>query len=383
MKPYARRVNPPTPLRRAVRRLLKSLAVVLLALGSAGLVAGCCVFSGPRYTGPKSDHFDGEHFVNQTGPRHSGFGDLMKWATTRQKGPWREWTDAQPGPPPPRRVGPGELRVTFVNHATTLVQLDGLNVLTDPIWSERCSPVSFAGPKRHRPPGLRFEDLPPIDAVVLSHNHYDHLDLPTLRQLQDAWHPRFFVGLGNRALLEKAGLDRVTELDWWQEAKLSPEVTVSSVPAEHFSNRGMCDRDSTLWTGYVMKGRGGPVYFAGDTGYGPHFRQIRERFGPVRLALLPIGAYKPEWFMAPVHTSPLEVVRAHQELQASTSAAIHFGTFSLGDDGQDDAPQALTAALEQAGPAAAGRFWILGFGEGRDVPPLPGSNPDSPNPTQP
>ncbi len=374
-------MNRPSPLRRTLRRLLRAALALMLLLVATGVVAGCCVFSGPRHTGPVTDHFDGEKFVNQGAVEEHGFGAVLKWATSRKPGPWREWTDAPYGPPPPRRVGLGELRVTFINHATTLVQMDGVNVLTDPIWSDRCSPVSFAGPKRHRPPGLRFEDLPPIDAVVLSHNHYDHTDLPTLRRLEDAWHPRFFTGLGNRALLEKAGLGRVTELDWWQEEPLAPGVSVSSVPAQHFSNRGMCDRGGTLWTGYVVKGPAGPVYFAGDTGYGPHFRQIRERFGPVRLALLPIGAYKPEWFMSPVHTSPAEAVRAHQDLEAGTSMAMHFGTFSLGDDGQDEAPAELAIALEKAGPAA-GRFWVLGFGEGRDVPPRPssGTSPDSTTP---
>ena len=369
-------MKPRSRLRRALRRLTFALLLSFLALSGTGLLAGCCVFSGPRYTGPTSDHFNGERFLNQSGARAQGFSAIFKWARTRKPGPWREQLDAPYGPPPPRRVGLGELRVTFVNHATTLLQFDGLNVLTDPIWSDRCSPLSFAGPKRFRPPGLRFEDLPPIDAVVLSHNHYDHMDLPTLKRLEAAWHPRFFTGMGNRALLEKAGLSRVAELDWWQALPLSPGVTVSSVPAQHFSNRGLCDQDATLWTGYVFTGPAGPIYFAGDTGYGPHFRQIRERFGPVRLALLPIGAYKPEWFMAPVHVSPAEAVRAHRDLQAQTSAAIHFGTFALGDDGQEEPPRALAEALSQSGPDTS-PFWVLGFGEGRDVPPLAHPTPGS------
>lgn len=371
------------PARRLARYLLRGMLVVL-AVPASGFLIGCCAFSGPRYTGPQSDHFDGEKFFTPgRADRHLDLGALLKWRRERHPGPWREWTDAPPGPPPPRRVGTGELRVTFVNHATTLLQLDGLNVLTDPIWSERCSPVSFAGPRRHRPPGLRFEDLPPIDAVVVSHNHYDHMDLPTLKRLQDAFHPRFFVGLGNRALLERAGLSRVTELDWWQQVPLAPGVVLSSIPIQHFSNRGLCDSDATLWTGFALQGPSGTTVFAGDTGYGPHFRQIRERLGPIRLAVLPIGAYRPEWFMGPVHMSPADAVRAHRDLEATASVAIHFGTFALADDGEDEPPRALAEAL--AGSPDASRFWVLGFGEGRNVPAdtRTGVNPASGPPTPP
>ena len=314
-----------------------------------------------------SDHFDGKRFHNQETTEHGGFGLLLKWALNREPGPWRSWTDAEPGPPPPARVGPGELRVTYVNHATALVQMDGVNLLTDPIWSERCSPVGFAGPRRVRPPGLRFEDLPPIDLVLVSHNHYDHLDVPTLRRLHAAHGPRALAPLGNRRLLERTGL-RADELDWWDAVDLGA-VTATLVPAKHFSSRSVSDRDRTLWGGFVVTGAAGAVYFAGDTGFGPHFAQIRERFGPVRLALLPIGAFRPTWFMSRVHVSPDEAVRAHQVLEAGTSVGIHFGTFRLADDGQDEPPARLEQALREAEAASARpRFWVLGFGEGRDVP---------------
>lgn len=340
---------------------------VSLAVVGAGAVMGCCIFSAPRYRGPASDHFDSERFRNRRSIEHGGFGDLLRWMWTREPGPWQDSTDALPGDPPPRRVGPGELRVTFVNHATVLVQMDGINILTDPIWSDRCSPVSWAGPKRVRPPGIRFEDLPPIDLVLVSHNHYDHLDIRTLDHLAREHHPRIFSGLGNRALLQSKGISGAEDLDWWQSAEIAAGVRVTAVPTEHFSGRGLCDRDRTLWVGFVVTGSAGSVYFAGDTGWGPHFQEIRARFGAPRLALLPIGAFRPEWFMSRVHISPDEAVQAHQVLGAGTSVAIHFGTFRLGDDGQDEAPERLRSAIERAGEPRP-RFWVLGFGEGRPVP---------------
>ena len=349
-----------------LRRALLTALGVLVLLGGTGLGVGCHAFSAPVYRGPKSDHFDGEQFINQE-PREPRM-TFLGWQLNRDRGPWTEWLDASPGAPPPRRVPVGSTRVTFVNHATTLLQLDGVNVLTDPIWSERCSPVSFVGPKRVRPPGLRMEDLPPIDAVILSHNHYDHMDVPTLKQLAARYpNARFFAGLGNKVFLESKGLRNVTELDWWQEVRLTPEVKLVSTPSQHFSNRGLNDRDGTLWTSYVLQGPSGVTYFAGDTGYGKHFRQVREKFGPVKLAVLPIGAYKPEAFMEVVHDSPKEAVQASIDLEARVSVPMHYGTFNLGDDGQEEPVTELHKALEAlAGPKP--EFWVLGFGEGRDVP---------------
>jgi L-ascorbate metabolism protein UlaG (beta-lactamase superfamily) len=349
-------------LRRAVLTGLGAL--LLLGTTVAGVV--CHAFSAPVYRGPTSDHFNGESFHNQE-PRQSRM-TFMQWQMNRERGPWTDWTDSPPGPPPPRRVERGSLRVTFINHATTLLQLDGVNVLTDPIWSERCSPVSFVGPKRVRPPGLRFEDLPPIDAVILSHNHYDHMDVPTLKRLAARFpNARFFAGLGNKAFLESKGISSVTELDWWQEVQLTPEVKLVSAPAHHFSNRGLDDQNGTLWTSYVLQGPSGVTYFAGDTGYGKHFRQVRERFGPVKLAVLPIGAFKPEAFMEVVHVSPKEAVQASVDLEAKVSVPMHYGTFNLGDDGQEEPVTELRKALE-ARPEPRPEFWVLGFGEGRDVP---------------
>jgi L-ascorbate metabolism protein UlaG (beta-lactamase superfamily) len=319
------------------------------------------------YNGPLSDHFDGERFRNQRPLRARGFRDLLRWQRNRNPGPWPSWTDAEPGPPPPRVVQGDRVRVTFVNHSTVLIQLHGVNILTDPVWSNRASPVSWAGPRRRRPPGIRFEDLPPVHLVVISHNHYDHLDLPTLKRLYRKHRPRFVVGLGNAELLRSRGIDDAIELDWWQRFAVTDEVSVTMVPAQHFSSRGLCDHFATLWGGYVVQGRAGSVYFAGDTGFGPHFAEVRARLGPPRLAILPIGAFRPRWFMSPMHISPDQAVEAHRLLGARTSLAVHFGTFPLGDDGQDEPVTELRRALKQQGVQDE-RFWVLAFGEGRDVP---------------
>jgi L-ascorbate metabolism protein UlaG (beta-lactamase superfamily) len=329
------------------------------------------LFRGGSYRGPVSDHFDGRRFFNLDPTPRGGLRPFLRWQwerMTRGAGAWPRWIDVPPGPRPPERVEGDGLRVTFVGHATTLIQTGGLNILTDPVWSERASPVAWAGPRRHRPPGLRFDDLPRIDVVLLSHDHHDHLDLPTLRRLAAEHGPRFVAGLGNRRLLADAGIRPIQELDWWQEVELSG-YGVACVPARHFSGRGLRDRGASLWCGYVLRGPGGPVYFAGDTGFGRHFEEIARRFGPPRLALLPIGAYLPQWFMGPVHMSPPDALRAHRVLGARASAALHFGTFRIADDADGEAVAILTELLRGEG-ADSPEFWILDLGEGRDVAPV-------------
>ena len=344
---------------------MKRAAIVT---GTAAAIAALAVglerylLAGPHYRGPQSDHFDGKRFHNHQSGWQSGE-SFIKWMLNREKGVWREWVDDPPGPKPPARVP--DLRVTFVNHATTLVQMNGVNIITDPIWSQRCSPVQFAGPKRHRPPGIRFEDLPKIDVVLVSHNHYDHLDVATLRRLQKRDDPKILAPLGNAELMAQHGIEGARDLDWWNSAGPIGPLTITLVPSQHFCARGVSDRNATLWGGFVVSGPAGNVYFAGDTGWGKHFGEIAQRFRSVRLALLPIGAYLPRWFMKPVHISPAEAVDAHHALKASTSVAIHFGTFHLGDDGEHQPVEDLQRAMAGKGDP---RFWVLGFGEGRDVP---------------
>lgn len=351
------------------RRWLLWLASLILGLSVTGLGVGCAL-SAPRWNGAKSAHFDGQGFFTPDAPKAvGGFGslegltNLIKWQTTRERGPWKPYRDEPFGTPPPREVSRGAMRVTFINHATTLIQLDGINVLTDPMYSRRCSPTDFAGPERVRPPGIRFEDLPRIDVVVLSHNHYDHLDVATLKRIAETW-PRvqIFAGLGNRAFLAQHGLESI-ELDWWDKRTVG-DIAVTSVPNQHFSNRGLSDANGTLWSAWVLTGANGHAYFGGDTGYGPHFAEIAKRVGPMRLAVVPIGAYRPEWFMSAIHMSPKEAVQAAIDLDAALAVPMHYGTFSLADDGEDEPVDALkTALLTQPAP-----FAILGFGEGRDVP---------------
>lgn len=356
-------------------RMWQAVAVIIVSVLAFATIVGCCAFSAPGYFGPKSEHFDGRRFFNQDRRADRGPLDHLKWIINRERGKWQKWTNAEPGPKPLKRVGNGELRVTFINHSTLLIQMDSMNILTDPAWSERSSPVWFAGPRRVRSPGIRFEDLPPIDVVVVSHNHYDHLDLPTLKRLYLQHKPKIYVGLGNKLLLDRSGIEQVCELDWWQQVELSNSIRLACVPAQHFSGRGLCDRNKTLWAGFVFESQAGTVYFAGDTGFSSHFEQISDRFGPIRLALLPIGAFLPKWFMSAGHLSPDDALKAHFILGAKASVAMHFGTFPMADDGQSEPADRLSAAIAETGMRQT-RFWILGFGEGRAVPPMSRSPDD-------
>jgi L-ascorbate metabolism protein UlaG (beta-lactamase superfamily) len=335
---------------------------------------------------PTSDHFDGSRYFNPgviqsptpgQQPKRGSTGWIWHWFFGIEWPVWPEVNNRPPGPPPATRVSRSEIRVTSIGHATFLIQMDGVNVLTDPIWSDRCSPVKWAGPKRHRAPGIRFEDLPPIDVVLISHNHYDHLDLPTLERLAAPGTKRAITPLGNLDLLRSAGFPAVDVLDWWQSIDLSADVTITLVPAQHFSSRTFWDRNETLWGGFVVSGPSGNVFFSGDTGYGPHFKEIARRFSPIRLALLPIAPFRPQpsqeasqSYRLSVHMRPAEAVKAHLDLDAQISVAAHFQVFQLGPDGFDDAVNQLASALRDRG-LAPDRF----------VAPLPGQSvkaPESP-----
>ena len=351
------------------RRRARLIAAGITGAAGFALVAVGCSLSAPRWRGPAGPHFDGKRF-RSIEPLDHGFSDFFRWMTHRERGPWPDFTPAPPGPRPPERADPGRVRVTFVNHSTVLVQIDGVNVLTDPIWSERASPVSWTGPRRHHPPGIRFEDLPPIDAVLVSHNHYDHMDLPTLRRLAAARRPRIFAGLGNSAFLAGHGVAGSRDLDWWDSVSLAPGVILTAVPARHFSSRGPFDHDRTLWCGWVVTGPSGSFYFAGDTGWGSHFQMIRDRFPNLTVAFLPIGAYRPRWFMAQAHIDPEEAVRAQEVLGASTAIAIHFGTFAQADDGESEPLEALRAALARRSDPKP-RFLALDNGQSVELPVPP------------
>jgi N-acyl-phosphatidylethanolamine-hydrolysing phospholipase D len=317
----------------------------------------------PAY--PASDHYDGRRFhaAWPTGPG-SRWQDAFKFFFG---GGRPAWHDVPVNPTvPPRSAGPGGFVVTWIGHASLLVQLEGVNLLTDPQWSYRASPVRWAGPRRYMAPGVRFGDLPPIHLVLLSHNHYDHMDRDTLVRLYEAFHPVFCVPLGDAALLAAWGIPGAREMDWWDHETVSG-AGVTCVPAQHFSSRSPFDRDRTLWAGWVVKAGGRSFYFAGDTGYGPFFRDIGARLGPFDLAAIPIGAYDPPGFMLPIHLNPEQAVVAHQDVGAARSLAIHWGTFKLTLEPQDEPPARLRTAAAACLPDPD-RFWIFRAGETRVVP---------------
>jgi L-ascorbate metabolism protein UlaG (beta-lactamase superfamily) len=239
-----------------------------------------------------------------------------------------------------------KLSVTWIGHATTLVQIDGVNILTDPIWSERCAPVSFAGPKRFTPPGISLGDIPKIDIVIISHNHYDHLDLPSLRILEEKFKPVFFVGLKNKKFLNDEGLTNVEELDWWESREVKGLI-INFTPTQHFSARGVLDRNATLWGSYVVQGQKNSFYFGGDTGYFSGFKTIGEKFPNIDIAILPIGAYDPRWFMHPIHMDPEESLQAFLDLKARFMIPMHYQTFVLTDEALDEPLKLITEIISK------------------------------------
>lgn len=335
----------------------------LLLIIAFGIVLAGWWFSAPGYFGPTSDHFNGTTFTNLSHVEDKGFIDVLKWSINREEGEWTELSerDVAFGEKPAARVM-NSLAITYVNHATFLIQSGGLNILTDPVWSERVSPLSFAGPKRMRPPGIRFEDLPEIDLVILSHNHYDHLDIETLKKLNDLYSPEFITPLGVDLYLNQQGISNTIALDWWDDQSVSESLNVTSVPAQHFSSRGLFDRNKTLWAGYVLETESGNVYFAGDTGYGDFFKEIGERFDNITVGLIPIGAYKPQWFMSPIHVNPEEAIQVHKDVNAEISFGMHFGTFPLADDGMKEPVNDFTEAMKKPGNAGV-NFKLLTEGD--------------------
>jgi len=279
---------------------------------------------------------------------------------TTRRTPWPAWIDDLPQRPLLRTVEPAV--VTFIGHATFLIQTAAGNILTDPMYSRRAGPFNAFGPRRVRPPAVRFEDLPPISAVLLSHNHYDHCDLRTLRSIAERFDPVVITPLGNGPLVRSAGIRQVEELDWWQETTRLPQLPITLTPAHHFSARTPFDRNRALWGGFMLVVEGRRLYFAGDTAYAPVFPDIRRRLGPIDLAILPIGAYEPRWFMKSVHMNPAEAVQVHLELEASESIGMHFGTFQLTAEGIDEPLRALEEAL-RATPSPSRPFRTLAFGE--------------------
>jgi L-ascorbate metabolism protein UlaG (beta-lactamase superfamily) len=307
------------------------------------------------YAGPVSDHFDGERFFDPRGAPPKGRRDLLRWMVDRHwratKAPWPAWAPSPYADRPPARVEGAAWRISYIGHASLLIQTAGLNLLCDPVWSMRASPFGFVGPKRVNDPGIAFADLPPIDVVLVSHGHYDHLDVVTLSRIAAAHRPRVITPLGNDAIMR--GHDPAIEAeahDWDTRVDLGAGVAVTLVSARHWSARNLSDRNMTLWASFVIATPGGIIYFVADSGYGDgsHFRHASERYGPVRLAILPIGAYEPRWFMRDQHMNPAESVQALIDCGAEIALGHHYGTFQLTDEPFDAPLLALAEALKAA-----------------------------------
>lgn len=309
----------------------------------------------------RNDHFDGKRFHNVFEKRDHLFKDIFKVLTTSNRKKWPKIEANSHWPRLHLVLNQGQAAVTFVNHATLLIQLPGLNILTDPVWSKRVSPLRFAGPKRARQPGIAFDELPKINPVLISHNHYDHLDLATVKKLAERDHPRILISKGDLDILERHQIDNAREMDWWEKENFA-SLEINFAPTQHFSSRGLLDRNRSLWGSFMIRHQGKNLYFGGDSAYSAHYRQIRERLGPTDLAFLPIGAYEPYWFMGLVHMKPEESVQAHLDLQSKQSVAIHFGTFQLTEEGIDEPVARLNQRLNEVG-LSADRFTTLGEGE--------------------
>jgi len=305
-----------------------------------------------------SDHFDGWKFHNLRNVQTSSFSQVPRMMTERGT-PWPAQVPVTPRRPAP--LGAATAIVTFIGHATFLIQTKAGNILTDPIYSNIAGPLNLAGPRRSRAPGVRFEDLPPISTILLSHNHYDHCDVRTLRMLRKRFNPIVLTPLGNRRVVAKAGLNKLEELDWWDGATTAAWPVILT-PAQHFSARTPFDRNRALWGGFLIEVNGKRIYFAGDSGYGDLFKDIGMRLGPFDLALLPIGAYEPRWFMQPIHMNPAEAVEAHLDLGSRQSIGMHFGTFRMTIEGID-APLAALDEARQANNLSPAQFRTLDFGE--------------------
>jgi len=308
---------------------------------------------------------DGERFELPSSGRVNAVGDFWKWQTSGERQKWPAWVDNADHPAPRDLIHDGGLTATWIGHATVLVQTAGLNILTDPFFSLRASPFQFAGPKRVRHPGVALGDLPRLDLILLSHNHYDHMDMPALRKLVKQHDVPILTPTGNARIIRKwVRGAKIIERGWHDEFRLGTDAVFTPTPALHWSKHNFWDRNRALWSAFWIKAGGRNIYFAADTGFGTgaHFAQTRERYGEPDLALIPIGAYEPRWFMKAQHIDPDEAVKAHKLLGAKASIAIHHSTIQLTDEAMGDPPRALAAARLAHG-IAAHEFWALDVGE--------------------
>jgi N-acyl-phosphatidylethanolamine-hydrolysing phospholipase D len=368
-----------------IRLMQRHLRIVFHALGLLCLLSAHSSTIGQEHAAGL--HHRPQGFQNNyTAFEPKGFFELLRWRLDAARNGL-----PPPGQPTPQLAadldfirtnavaGPAmQPAVTWIGHATVLAQFGGINVITDPMFSERASPIGFLGPKRHLPPGVALRDLPRLDAVLISHNHYDHLDAMSVRALnaQAGGPPLFVVPLGMKPWFAEQGIDRVVALDWWQSHKLVTslgEAEIVLTPVQHWSGRGLTDRLSTLWGGFAVFAPDFHLFFAGDTGYSKDFADIRARFaerqrdGGFDIALLPVGAYEPRWFMAQQHVNPAEAVQIHLDLAAQRSLGVHWGTFELTDEALDVPPRDLALARKEK-RLSDEQFFVLAVGETRKLP---------------
>ena len=342
---------------------------VLASFAGLAATAGLSAFGVFRmktYTGPISDHFDGTRFYDRDGMPPKTLGEVLRWqfGGGRDRHPWPDWVENTFADTPPPNVIGNTARMSFVGHASWLIQTAGHNILIDPVWSDRVSPIAFLGPKRHCAPGIAFDALPKIDTVLVTHGHYDHLDVATLSRLAARDNPRVITPLGNDVTMKaNDSAIRAEGFDWKDRVDIGDGLFVTLVPTRHWSARGVFDRNKTLWASFVLETPAGTIYIVGDSGYGDgsHFRRVRDDHAPLRLALLPIGAYEPRWFMKDQHMNPEDAVKALADCGAQQALAHHNGTFQLTDEAIDAPRRDLVVALDAAGMARE-----------RFIAPLPG-----------
>lgn len=335
----------------------------LLPIFSFMMGSGCQSF---RYEDPAKAHHGKSQFYNNydNSPKPS----VWKWY-------WERLTTRNPPEPSfnPEvvktdteylRRNRTENTLTWIGHASIFLQSDGVNILMDPVFSQRISPVSFLGPQRKVQLPFQLVDLPPIDVVMVSHNHYDHLDLPTLKEIAQRPGNKtlFLVPLGNQALLNSEGIENVKELDWWEQVTIR-NLTVTFIPSQHWSQRTLFDYKKSLWGGWYVSSPQQKILYTGDTGYSKDFQDIHKKLGDVDVALIPLGSYEPRWFMKTYHVNPEEALMIHQDLHAKLSIGVHWGTFRLSDEPMDAPPLDLNKALEKMKSHHSGDFRVMKHGE--------------------
>ncbi len=334
----------------------KILLVFLVCLNSS-----CATEFIPPRDLSKSDHYDGSRFFNPSLKEPKTFWDFLKWRFTADTTPWPSFRPLEKTPDLSKVSDEKQIKITFINHSSFLIQTKDKNILTDPIWSERASPVSFAGPKRAMPVGIEFNQLPKIDVIIVSHNHYDHFDVKTLKMISDRDKPQIFVPLGDRKYLEDREISNVRELDWNDEVTIDNDHQITFLKCRHWSARGITDRFKSLWGAYHLQLKNKSLYFAGDTGYAEHFKEAAVKFPKIDIALIPVGAYEPRWFMKNFHLNPEDAILAAKDLKSKINIGMHLETFQLTDEGIDVPRSELNRLIKEKYPEVP--FLVLKNGE--------------------